>query len=246
MNIEMLLENTLAYPIPAWLEKVVNFFAAEDGDSSDKTEENEEDDGFESDWGGDSDEDDDKEDDKDDEDKDKGEDGKKASKSSAIIQKQKYRAELKVAKERIAELEQKRDGGRALTETEKREKDAQEFLAKKIQEELDKRESKREAQERADVDAFTDELEEVLEDNTDISERQILDVCEELEITPLQALKVVRREAALKGKTKPNLPQARRGSGEVKDDKSDKKDEKPKGYDNLNRFIKDRIKKGLL
>lgn len=202
-------------------------------------EEEEDEDDSEKDEAGDDDKDEKKSDKKDD---DKSKSDKK--RSSAIVQKQKYREQLRKAQERIKELESKKDDGRSLTEDEKKEKAADEYLVKKIRGVLQGLNEEKEKSESAEEEAFQEELDEVLEDNTNFSEDQILDVCEELDISPRAAVKVLKREEKLKGKAKPKMPQSKRGAGDVKEDT--KKDSKPKTLDDVNREAKLKIKQGLL
>lgn len=248
--------QALAFPLPLWLTRLVNFFA--EADTSDKTDENDNDGGgldddldnaFGDDEEGDAEGDDDSNEgvDKDGANKGKDNEGdKKPEKkdSSAIVQKQKFREKLRAAEARIRELE-KGDKDGKLSDEDKKEKAANEFLAKKIKEVLTEIESEKESREAEIEGAFQEELDEVLDENTDITEKQILDMCEELEVKPKQALKIIKREASLKGKKdKPKMPDGKRGKGDIKD--SDSKDKKPSTLDDVNRIIKEKIRKGLL
>jgi len=243
-----MLTQALTFPLPAWLIGLVNFFAADD--DSDKTDQNEDevmDDDLDNAFG----EGDDEEEDGDKGvDKDKGKDDDKSKKdeksrrdTSAIHQKKKYRDELKKANDKIKELEGKSDKG-SLSDDEKREKAAAEFLTKKIEEVISKREAERSEREKHDEEAFQDELDEVLDENTDVTEEQLLEVCEELGVSPQQALRAIRREMKVKGKPKPKMPDNKRGSGEV-DKREGKEKPKPGTLDEVNRIIKEGLKKGL-
>lgn len=233
-------------------------------DGGDKTPEINEDDKFVDDlddeFGGDDYEDANEDDNKDDSEKDDAgdddEDDKKSDKkddksksdkkrSSAIVQKQKYREQLRKAQERIKELEGKKDDGRSLSEEERKEKQANEFLVGKIRDVLKGLKEEEEKSELAEEESFQDELDEALE-STSFTEDQILDVCEELDISPSAAVKVLKREEKLKGKPKPKMPNNKRGTGDVKDTDKDKKDDKPKSFDEANREAKSKIKQGLL
>lgn len=175
----------------------------------------------------------------------KDDDKKSKKKSSAVIQKQKYRAKLKEAEAEIERLKGKKADG-TITDDERKEQQANEFLAKKIKEVLDDLKKSDEKAEEELEQELEDEMEEVLEDNTDITEEQILEVCDDLEVRPRQAVKIIKREMKLKGKAKPKLPQPKRGSSEVDEDDGDKKKGKPLTFENAARSIKDKIKKGLL
>ncbi len=181
--------------------------------------------------------------DKKDKDTEKDKDGKE-KKSSAVIQKQKYRDKLKVALDRIKELETKKDTQGQLTDEQKKEQAANQFLADKIKEVLGDLKKQEVTSSQEEIEAFQEELDDVLEEHTDLTEKQVLDVCEELDVSPAQAVKIIEREAKLKGKEKPKLPQPRRGSPEIK--KDDGKEKKSKSLDDVNRDIKKMIRDGSL
>lgn len=251
---------TLEFGLISWFGKFLNFFATEDeDDKSDKTDKNEEDDAFDDDledaFSDDEDEndkeddkgDDDEEDDEDDtEGDDKKKDDKKSNKeSSAIIQKKKYREALRVANAKIKELEGKKDTQGQLTEEQKKELAAKEYLAKTIKEILNTTEKEKAEREAEALEKFEEEIEAVLEEHSDIKEKQIRDVCEELEVSPKQAVKIIQRESKLKGKEKPKMPQPKRARTEVDEDDS-KKEKKRLTLDEINRNIKEKIRKGLM
>ena len=250
-----MMTQALPFTLPYWLLGIINFFAADDGadNGSDKTDDtNGDDDTFVDDLDEEFGEDeDDSEKGKDDKDKDKSdksdkkdEKDKSAKKSSAVIQKQKYREQLREAQARIKELEGKKDDGKNLSEDEKKEKAANEFLVGKIKEVMEAQKQLDKQSEDAAEEAFQDELDAVLESNTDFTETQILDVCEDLDISPEAALKVLQREEKLKGKPKPKMPKSNKGSGKVEDDSP--KDKKAKTLDDVNREAKEKIRQGLL
>ena len=87
-------------------------------------------------------------------------------------------------------------------------------------------------------------MDEVLEANTDVTEKELIDLCEEMDVMPSQALKILRREQKAGAKPKPKLPRSSRGSGELADEKKDEK-AAPRTLDDINRFIKAGLKKGL-
>ncbi len=177
-------------------------------------------------------------------DKDKDEDkDKKSKKPSSVYQKQKFREKLKAATDEIKRLKDKSEKS-DLSADEKKEKAAQEYLAKAIRDEV-KRLREEDAEKESEAEeAMQDELDEVLEEHSDLSEKQILDVCEELDVSPKQAVKIIERERKVKGKEKPKVPQAKRGSPEV-DEKDDKKEKgKIPTFEQINRALKAAIKKG--
>ena len=233
------------------VDKFINFFAtddsedgvsAEDADSETESFDND----LDAEFGEEDDNDFGLEEGEDDVSKSKKKDTQDVKKdNSAVIQKKKYREELKMAKKRIEELEsanKKRD----LTADEQKEKAAKEYLSEAIMEVLENLEKERESEDSSALEVFEEELEEVLDENTDISEKQLLDVCEELDVSPQTALKIIRRESKFKGKEKPKLPMSRRGNGDIDDNDTTGSDKKLPTLDEINRRIKSRIKKGLL
>lgn len=180
-----------------------------------------------------------------DKDEDKDKDKKPSKKSSAVYQKQKFREKLKEATDEIKRLKEKSEKS-DLTADEKKEKQAQEYLAKAIRDEI-KRIKDEESEKNSEAEeALQEELDAVLEEHTDLSEKQVLDVCEELEVSPRQAVKIIERERKFKGKEKPKIPQAKRGSPEVDEDKEKDKKGKIPTFDEINRAIKAKLKKGEL
>lgn len=165
---------------------------------------------------------------------------------SAVYQKQKYRekyeqtqSELEAAKARLAELESKS----ALSPEEAKEKQSKEFLANLIRETMAAEKSAQESRAREATRKFRDELDAALEGNPGIPEKRIVDLCEDLGVSPAQALKVVQREEKLKGPAKPSVPTPRRSSPEVKGPDAAAG---PKTLDAANRHIKDMIRRGEL
>lgn len=186
---------------------------------------------------------------KDDETKDKKDDKKgDKSKSSAIHQKQKYREQVRTLKEKLQEYESKPKADNAnLTEEQRKEQEAEKYLMGKIKDVLREVEAEKTQAELDQEAELQEELDDVLEANPDFTEQQILDVCEELGLTPLKAVKVLEREATLtkNKKPKPNVPSPKRGEPVVHDDAGEGKT-KPKTLDSVNRAIKELIRKGSL
>ncbi len=181
----------------------------------------------------------------DDEDEDENKDKKSKKPSSAVFQKRKYREKLNLALKEIEQLKAKKDTPAGLTEEEKKEKNAKEYLAKTIKEIIKESQDEVSKKEADEQDALEEELDSVLEEHTDFTEKQILEVCEELGVSPRQAVKALERERKLGGKPKPKMPQPKRGDGSVKDD-AKKDDGKPLTLESANRKIKELIKKGIL
>lgn len=172
----------------------------------------------------------------------KEEDGKKESRKedSAVYQKRRYREQLKTAERRINELEKKLDQRtEPLTEDEQKEQQARDALRKLLREELQMLEGEKSRAEQEAEEQLSEELEEVLDEHPDFSEKEILDVCEELTVTPKKAVKILERERKGK-KTPPTLPQPRKASTTVDEGKG----EKPKTFEDAGRHIKELLRKG--
>ena len=125
---------------------------------------------------------------------------------------------------RLKQLEEKEKDTETSTSATDDEKAAREYIRKEIiavKEEEKKKEKIRQEQISRNFDK---ELEEVLDSNDDFSEKQILDICEEDEVTPKQAAKILKRLVKDKGSKKPNMPEPKRGSAEPKKEKIDIKD----------------------
>lgn len=186
------------------------------------------------------------------EDESKGEDKKETkdeiedSNSSAVAQKKKYREKYQAALKELEELKAQRGKETGtLTPEQQKEREANDFLEKKIRAVLENVSSSQREQELKAEKVFQEELNTVLEDNPKLDETKILDVCEELGISPKQAIKVIERESKLKTtKEKPKLPKPTRASTTVDDTTKD--GNKRLTLDEINRSIKDRIRKGLL
>ncbi len=227
-----------ALPILGLIQSFVNLFA------SDKDEEKEKDDKFVDDL---DDEEDDslfgkKEDDEKDEDDDSEEE--KPKKDSAIVQKQKYRDLYKKTSKELADIKaqlDKKDDKADDPAKAKQEKEAKTYLKGLISELLDERSSKEE-QSQKELD---DQMEELLEDNDDLTEKQVTEVVEELGVTPKQAVAAIRREQKANGegkKAKPNVPRSKRGGdGNITEKKSDDK-KGPTTLEQASEMAKKRLK----
>lgn len=176
--------------------------------------------------------------------KDEDDDEKKSDKSkSAIHQKRKFRdlykktdAELKKVQAQLAERASDKGG-----EEGKKERDARNYLKGLIGEILDERDTTRSSKEVAEQEALDEELEGLLEDNEDLTEKKILEVVEELGISPTAAVKQIRREEKLVKKDKPNLPRSKRGGGEAESGGKDKK-KSPTTLEEASRMAKESLK----
>lgn len=176
--------------------------------------------------------------------KEKSEKDKKKSPPSAVFQKIKLREQLKEAKQKLALLEESKKEDKNLSEEEKKELAARDYLEKTIKEIFEKVEAEKSNRTLQEQEDFEDELDEVVAES-DYSREDILDVCEELDISPLRALKVLERESKSGKKEKPKVPQPKRASPELKED-TPKKEGERLTFDSAARAIKEKMKKGLL
>jgi hypothetical protein len=178
----------------------------------------------------------------------KSDDKKKETESddkSAIYQKKRYREQLRQARERIKELESEPKGkGGDLSEDQKRERAAEEFLVTKIRDVLGALEAEKSREQNQRTEAFQGELDDVLDENPNITEKQILELTEELSLSPKQALKVIERERKMVKREKPNVPKERRASTEVRKSESKDSSSEPRTLDSISKRIKDALKKG--
>jgi len=161
-------------------------------------------------------------------DEDQG-DSKKPDRSE-VAQKIRYREKFNKSQEKIRDLEAKlqakeKAGGE--TQEEEKELAAQRYIRKQAREEFEalmlEEKNKKEEQE----ELFQDKLDEVLDANPDLTESQILDICEEFKVEPEVAAKILQRVGKPKAK-RTSLPNSKRGSAEVTDSDSGEDKDKNK------------------
>jgi len=193
----------------------------------------------------DSDEDDDSEDD-DDDDSDDDDDDKKSKKKltktekTAIIQKKRYRDRLTKAEEKLALIEKDKPEGN-LSDEQKKEKAAEEFLANRIKSVLTAIQNEEKSTSAAAQEEFDEEMEEVLDENEHLTEKDILKITKELDVTPRKALKIIERERKLSKREKPKLPKEKRAGTTVAKKEDAVSDAKPT-LDSIARRIKASLK----
>jgi len=249
---------TISLPLPNllfdFLTVIRQSFTFAEKDSDDAIDDDDSDDAFDDDslnfGAGDDDDDDDSDDDDEDDDDSDDDDGddddddkskKKLTKAekTAIIQKKRYRDRLTKAKEKIAALEGNKQEG-TLTPEQQKEKAAEEFLAGRIKSVLEAMQNEDKSRSSAQQEQFNDQMEEVLDENEHLTEKDILKVTKELDVTPKQALKIIERERKLTKREKPKLPKEKRASTNVA-----KKEEAASGVKPTLDSIARRIKEGL-
>lgn len=213
-----------------------------DDDSLDFGSDDDDEDDEDDDDADDADDDDDDEDDDEDDDKDDKKSKKKLSKSekSAIVQKKRYRDRLAKANQKIADLE-KGDKKGDLTEEQQKEKAAEEFLSKKILEVLKAQKEDESSRSEAEQEEFDEEMDEVLDENEHITEKQLLKVTKELDVSPKKAMKIIARERKLSKRSKPKLPKEQRASTKITK-KSDGDAPEKKTLDSIAKGIKAKYK----
>lgn len=151
------------------------------------------------------------------EDEKKGEE-KDEKKSSMFAQKKHWREKAKTFEKELTELKsqladkiQKKEH----VSDDEAERKAQDYIDKRIEMALEKREKDKIEKKVKEMSAFEAELEEVLEDNPDFTDKQILDICEEEDVTPKIAVKLLKRRPD-GGKPKPKIPTPKSANPETK------------------------------
>lgn len=128
-------------------------------------------------------------------------------------------------------LYKRKEEGKTLSDEEKKELQAQEYIKKQAKEALKELQKEKESEDKTNSEAFEEELDEVLDENPSITEKELLDVCEEYEISPRKALKMLKRLSKdTDKKDRPKMPAPKRGTAEVKE-KDDPKKYEGKSFD---------------
>lgn len=125
-----------------------------------------------------------------------------------------------------------------LTEEEKKDKQAKEYIDKRVEKGI--KEEKEKEQKALDtfVAEMKEDLDNVLYENEDLTEKQILDTVEdyaknEIKLTPTQAAVLIKdgyKKEKAPDKPKPKVPAPKRGSGEVSQDTPNKESDKKLTY----------------
>ena len=153
------------------------------------------------------------------EDSKKNEDGDKGKdRKSAIAQKKFWRGKAEERGQKVATLEAELEKLRGLVKkpTDEHEAKSQEYIrehARSVFKELALEKEKSEAKE---SDAFESQIEDILEDNPDVSEEELLDTIEEYEVEPKTALRILKKNGSSKKSEKPKMPNAKRASADEK------------------------------
>ena len=161
---------------------------------------------------------------------------------SEIAQKIKYRekflkeqAKAKLLEERLKESGTK--GGPTSPEQEK-ELAAQRYIREQARSEYESILAEEKAKEEQAVEAFQEKLDAATE-SSDFTENQIIDICEDFEVEPEVAVKILSKVS--EDKRKPSIPKPKRGKAEVSEDTP--RDDSKKTMWSIAQEIKDSLRK---
>lgn len=146
-----------------------------------------------------------------------GEEEKPKIDRSEVAQKIRYRDKFQKAQDRIRDLESKLESKEKRGETtqvEEKELAAQRYIRQQAREEYEALKMEESAKNEAKLEKFQDQLDETLDANPDLTESQLLDICEEFAVEPAIAAKILKRVGQIKPK-RSSLPNSKRGTGEV-------------------------------
>lgn len=154
-------------------------------------------------------------------------DDKKPNRSE-VAQKIRYRERLRKAEARIAELEG-HTGHTPPTTSKKNDSEddkelaAQKYIREQARFELKEYLDKEKREEREALDAFEAKVDEILEDNPDISEKRLLDAIEKYSVSPDVAVKILKDVGTGKNTDvkKPSMPNPKRGGAVPETKKKD-------------------------
>ena len=153
--------------------------------------------------------------------------------------------------EKLRDIQKKAGDKKELSDEEKKEKQAQDFIQKEAIKAVEARDKATKEAEKARINELSEELDEVLDEQDDFTEDEILTAIEKfaemgVSISPRQAVKVLKQPSK-KAKEKPVLPKSTRGDGTVKTEETQKETQKGGNFhEKLNQAIaaaKDRLTK---
>lgn len=159
---------------------------------------------------------------------------KKVDKSE-VAQKIRYRDKYLKSQDKIRDLERRleeKERKGESTASDEKELAAQKYIREMARKEYEAIKAEETARAEVALETLQDQLDDVME-STDFTENEILDICEEYEVEPKVAVKILNKMKEEKPK-KPSLPQAKRGTSEVKvksDDETKKTDKKKSLFD---------------
>lgn len=159
----------------------------------------------------------------------KEEDSNKKIKS-ALIQKKKYREKFLQADDKIKQLEEKinlLESKGQTTDDEKKELAAQKYIQDQALKIYQQQKEKEKMEEEKASEVFQEQLDEAVEESGFV-ESDIVDMCEEFEVEPAVAVKILKKGAETKTK-KPKLPTSKRASVNLDEESEDELEKKDKG-----------------
>lgn len=152
---------------------------------------------------------------------------KKEDKSkSEIAQKIKYREKFLKSQDKIKGLEEKlnvKEKKGDSTEIEEKEIAAQKYIRKQAREEYEAIMVETKAKEEAKDEEFQTKLDLAVEDS-DFSESQVREICDELEVEPDTAVKILTKTSEIP--KKPKMPSPKKGSPEIESKKEETPEKK--------------------
>ena len=162
-----------------------------------------------------------------------GKEEKGKSRRSEIAQKKHWREKAKLSSAKVKELEEELETLRSAVKkpTDEKEKAAQDYIREQARSVFTELRLEREKAEAKDLSNFEEELESVLDENPDVAEDELLDIIEDLDVSPAVALKIFKRDTEGKSEKtkKPKLPVPKRGN--PSGDKAKKDDANKSLYD---------------
>mgnify|MGYP001564099811 CR=1 FL=1 len=149
----------------------------------------------------------------------------KKDRRSEVAQKIKWREKAKANGSEVQALKAALSKLKDLVKkpTDDQEAKAQEYIRAQARAVFEELQRAKDSEERQRTSAFESQVQEALDDNPDVSEEELLDLIEELDVSPAIALKILKRGGAKKEKEKPKLPKSGRSSPETPKEKPDDK-----------------------
>lgn len=137
---------------------------------------------------------------------------------SDIAQKIKYREKYREAQDEIKRLkDQLADPNRTPQEKAADEKQiaAKKYLQETIRAELTALEREKKEREKQEIENFETEVDEVLDDNPDLTRKDLLNAIEEYDVSPKTAAKILQKHGSAGGskREKPKMPAPKGGGG---------------------------------
>jgi len=124
----------------------------------------------------------------------------------------------------------------------RKEKSARDLVKQLAREAMAEVKATEEAKLEKATDEFEDSLAFVLEEHDDVSEEELLKICEKYEVEPGTAYKIFK-DTQKGGKSKPRLPQPKRGGETVETEEKDEKNKKPKTWTDVARESLEMLRK---